>query len=103
MSTKASLLQQIADFQKSVNAMGEPKKLQVSHEHRVPVSYMYSRRGTTDLQMLDEIRHHAQRTMAHQLADKLIRSGAVKFTETLEDDHYRMDKTVRIKAELVVC
>jgi hypothetical protein len=102
-ATKKSLLQQIADLEQSVRGMGEPKKLQIHEEHHVPMTHMYSRRGSTDLQMMDDIRHHLKRSMAHKLADELIRSGAVKFTETLEEDHLRFGHSVRIKAELLVC
>lgn len=101
--SKKSLLQQVADLQKAVTGMDEPKMLQVFQEHLVPMSYLYSRRGAADLHMVDDIRHHMKRSMVNQLADELIRTGAVKFTETLEEDRMRFGHSVRMKAELLVC
>lgn len=105
-ATKQDLLKQIESLQQTVRNMGEPRKLVVSSEHSVngiPARNPWDMPGAADLHHVDHVRRCAQREMAHQLAEELIRSGTVKFTETIEPDYRRFAHTVRIRAELRVC
>lgn len=97
---KDTLLRQVAELEKTVRGMNEPKKLQIFHEHRLPLDACM---GGTNLNMVDDFRHYAKRDMVIKLADELIRTGVVKFEETLHDDHQRWSKTLTVKAELFVC
>ncbi|GAA0687795.1 hypothetical protein ISN75_14085 [Dyella marensis] len=96
-TTKADLQRQLADMQAAIGNLPEPRILTVSNENLLPYSMM---ERSTDLRELDHFRQHVKRVMARDLAEELIRSGAIDFQEHLYEDHRRMGKSLRVTAKL---
>lgn len=100
-TTKDSLLKQVADLQQAVTNMKEPRTLKAGGEMLIPL--MDYHRSNVDLHQVDHMREHLRRDVARHMAEELIRSGAIKFTETLEDDMRRFGKLIRVSGSLQVC
>jgi hypothetical protein len=96
-TTRADLQRQIDSMQAAVNNLPEHTTLAVSVEHLMDYR-MFDRR--VDLREVDEHRKHAKHRLARELADELIRSGAIEFREELEDCHRRFCKALRVTAKV---
>ncbi|MBB6246360.1 hypothetical protein [Rhodanobacter sp. A1T4] len=101
-TTKADLLRQLAGMQESVNSMKDVQVLKVGMQRTVD-HMMMSSRSSLDLKYVDHVRESMQHCMARELAEQLIRSGAIKFREELRDDISRFERVVRIEGTLSVC
>ncbi len=100
-TTKAALKSAAKNLLASVEAMPDIRVLKVGAETVVDHASMMSSRLHMD--HLDAIRRATRDRFARELADELIRSGAVKMTEFLEDDHRRFARVLRIEGSLSVC
>jgi hypothetical protein len=101
---KAELLAKIDELSNTVRMLQIPEALQPLRTltRRVEIPVQASPYGSVDLREVDAMRQAVRRRAANELADELIRSGAVSFKETLTRDMYRHFDTVRIEATLKV-
>ena len=99
-TTKDALLKQVAELKDAVNNMKEPRTLKAGGE--LLVHHMDMVRSV-DMHQVDHMREHLRRDVARHMAEELIRSGAIQFSETLEDDHRRFAKVLRVSGSLQVC
>ena len=100
-TTKDALLKQVADLKDAVSSMKESLSVHANVEHMV--SCLDLHRSKVDLHHVDQMREHMRRQVAHFITDELLRSGSIKFSETLEDDYRRYCKVLRIEGSLQVC
>lgn len=100
-TTKAALKSAAQNLLASVEAMPNIRVLKVGAEAVVDHLGMMTARLHMD--HLDAIRRATRDRFARELADELIRSGAVKMTEFLDDDMYRRTRVLRIEGSLSVC
>lgn len=99
--TKAALKSAAQDMLASIEAMPESRVLKFGTEAIVDSFGMRDSRLHMD--HLDAIRKATLHRFAREVADELIRSGALKMTETLEDDHRRYARVLRITGSVSVC
>jgi hypothetical protein len=99
--TKAALKRAAQDMLASVEALPNIRTLRVGAETAMADCDLQHSR--VDLHHLDYIREATKRRLAHELADELIRSGAIKLTEELISEQYRYRRVVRITGTLQVC
>jgi hypothetical protein len=99
-TTKAALKSAAQNLLASVEAMPNIRVIKAGAEMMVSHMDMYR---SIDLHQVDHMREHLRREVACHLVDELLRSGAIKLTETLEDDMRRYGKVIRIKGSLSVC
>ncbi|WP_285401050.1 hypothetical protein [Luteibacter sp. ME-Dv--P-043b] len=101
--TKAVLLSQVEELKRTINMLQcvpapAPRTLKSAAECPVQSGY----RGEVHLTEVDRMREAMRRRVANELAEELIRSGSVKFTERLIRDSSRYTDVVRIEAVLAV-
>lgn len=99
-TTKAALKSAAQNLLASVEAMPNIRVLKVGAQ--TEVADVELRHCRIDLHHLDHIRAATRRRFARELAEELIRSGAIKLTEELIDEPYRYRRVVRITGSLSI-
>lgn len=101
-TTKTALLSQVAELTKTIESLQvvpAPTHLTLNRNIEVPVHGGYH---PLDLNYMDEIRAVLRQRVAKELADELIRSGAVKINETMYRDTHRYSDYIRLEASVKV-
>jgi hypothetical protein len=101
--TKAVLLSQVEELKRTIHMLQcvpapSPRTLKSATEWPVQSSY----RGEVHLGELDRMREAMRRRAANELAEELVRSGSIQFTERLFRDTSRYTDVIRIEAVLAV-
>ena len=103
-TTKTALLSQVAELTKTIESLQvvtQPVLRTLNRKVEAPVQYGYSY-PDVDLRYVDEMRKALRHRVVTELADELIRSGAVQIKESLFRDAHRYGDTLRLEASLKV-
>jgi hemoglobin-like flavoprotein len=102
-TTKTALLSQVAELTKTIEnlqVVTPPTHRVLSRNVEVPIQSAYL--AAVDLAHVDHMREVLRRRAANELADELIRSGAVQIKETMFRDVYRAYDVLRLEASVKV-